>query len=186
MQVAFYGGSFNPPHVAHVLAVVYLLSAQGFQRVLVVPVFEHAFEKPLAGFEHRVRMCELAMGWLPGVQVSAVEAELERPTRTLHTLEHLSRQHPDWALRLVVGADQLPELHRWHQVDAIEAMAPILVLGRASVDRPEAPPALLPNVSSTHVRELLLSRGQAEADSELGRLVPQNVLRYIDQHGLYR
>jgi nicotinate-nucleotide adenylyltransferase len=73
MQVAFYGGSFNPPHVAHVLAAAYLRSVGGFDRVLFVPVFSHAFDKQLADYEHRVRMCELAVGWLPGVEVSRVE-----------------------------------------------------------------------------------------------------------------
>src|SRR6185436_19281792 len=100
MNVLFFGGSFDPPHVAHVLCVAHALSAGEFERALVVPVFEHAFGKRLCAFEHRLRMCELAFADLRNVEVSSVEAELERPSYTLRTLERLSREHPDWRLRL--------------------------------------------------------------------------------------
>ena len=76
--VAFYGGSFDPPHVAHVLAVAYLAGMGQFDRVLVVPVFRHAFEKRLTPFGERLRMCELAVGWLPGVEVTGVAIEGDR------------------------------------------------------------------------------------------------------------
>jgi len=66
-SVAIYGGSFDPPHVSHVLAAVYALKIAGFERVLVVPVFEHAFHKQLTPFEHRTRMCELAFAGITGV-----------------------------------------------------------------------------------------------------------------------
>src|SRR5579872_1448859 len=55
--VAVFGGSFNPPHVAHVLACALLLSVQQVDRVLVVPTFRHPFAKSLAAFEERLRMC---------------------------------------------------------------------------------------------------------------------------------
>ncbi len=185
MQVAFYGGSFNPPHVAHVLAVTYALSAGGFERVLVVPVYSHAFDKQLCPFEHRVRMCELAMGWLPGVEVSEVEASLETPSLTLRTLEHLRAAHPDYELRLMVGADVLGESDKWYAFDRIGRIAPPYVLGRVGIEHPDAPPPVVPAVSSTRVRELLSRRGATDADAELTRLVPRAVLAYIDEHRLY-
>ncbi|HEX3769227.1 MAG TPA: nicotinate-nicotinamide nucleotide adenylyltransferase, partial [Polyangiaceae bacterium] len=154
-RVAVFGGSFNPPHVAHVLACALVRSTEDVDAVLVVPTFQHPFAKMLAPFDDRVTMCELAMGWLPGVSVSRVEAELGGESRTLRTLETLSRQHPDWALRLVIGADILSEAPRWFGFDAIVKLAPPIVLGRRGVpgERGERhPPALLPEVSSTQVR----------------------------------
>lgn len=186
MQVAFYGGSFNPPHIAHVLAVTYALSVGGFDRVLVVPVYSHTFDKQLCPFEHRVRMCELAMGWLPGVEVSEVEASLETPSLTLRTLEHLSGAHPDYELRLMVGADVLGDTEKWYAFDRISKLAPPFVLGRVGVAHPGAPAPVVPDVSSTRVRELLSRRGAAEVDAELSRVVPRSVLAYVQQHRLYR
>jgi nicotinate-nucleotide adenylyltransferase len=70
-----YGGSFDPPHIAHVLSVAYALAVEPFERVIVVPVCEHAFPKRPAPFEHRARMCELAFADFPRVEVSRIEAE---------------------------------------------------------------------------------------------------------------
>ena len=114
-RVAVYGGSFNPPHVGHVLAAAYALSALPVDEVVVVPCFVHPFSKELVPFEDRLTLCELAMGWLPNVTVSRVEQELGGESRTLHTLEHLQRQHPDWAMRLLVGADILADTPKWHR-----------------------------------------------------------------------
>ncbi len=105
--VAVFGGSFNPPHVGHVLAVAYVLSTYGVERVVVVPAHKHPFGKPLASFDDRVRMCELAMEPFPRAQVSRIEETLDG--LTLHTLEALKKSHDDWNLRLVMGSDILLE-----------------------------------------------------------------------------
>jgi nicotinate-nucleotide adenylyltransferase len=182
MNVLFFGGSFDPPHVAHVLCVAYALSVGEFERVLVVPVFEHAFGKRLCPFEERVKMCELAFSLIEGVQISRLEAELVRPNFTLHTLEHLTREHPTWSLRLLVGSDVLTDTSKWYRFQDVVRLAPPFVVPRAGFgDTP-----LLPDVSSTRVRELLAERGRAEVDEELARLVPRAVLGHIDAHDLYR
>jgi nicotinate-nucleotide adenylyltransferase len=185
-DVAFFGGSFNPPHVAHVLATAYLRSVLGLPKVLVVPVFAHAFDKPLAGYEHRVRMCELAFSFASGVEVSREEEQLGTPSRTLRTLESIQARHPEWRLRLVIGADVLFETHKWHGFARIAEIAPPLVLGRAGVSHPDAPVPILPDVSSTRVRRLLAQRADPGAESELEALVPRAVLEYIERAGLYR
>jgi nicotinate-nucleotide adenylyltransferase len=195
-RVAVFGGSFNPPHIAHVLAVTYVLSVAPIDEVLVVPVYRHPFSKELAPFEHRLAMCELAVGWLPHVSVSAVERELGGESLTLRTLEHLAAEHPGWAMRLLVGADVLSDLPKWHRFSRIEELAPPIVLGRVGVSAlageghgaTGAGPArrvldaVLPQVSSTEVR-LALAAGDAEA---VRWRVPRAVIEYVLQHGLYR
>lgn len=185
-RVAFYGGSFNPPHVAHALAAAYALLVGGFDRVLVAPVFMHAFAKPLEGFAHRVRMCELSMGLMQGVEISEIEAELAMPNRTLTTLEHLKSRHTDWRLSMIIGADQLVEADKWHGFDKIRELVDLFVLGRVGVEAATAPPPVLPRVSSTEVRALLARRDDPEVRATLARLVPERVLAYIDEHDLYR
>ncbi|KYG05730.1 nicotinate-nucleotide adenylyltransferase [Sorangium cellulosum] len=195
-RVAIFGGSFNPPHVAHVLAATYAISVAPIDEVLVVPVYRHPFSKELAPFEHRLAMCQLALGWLPSVSVSAVERDLGGESLTLRTLEHLAAAHPGWAMRLLVGADVLPDLPRWHRFDRIEQLAPPIVLGRsgfaataaerldaAADPRPLLRPAdvLLPQISSSEIR-----RAFAAGDLEAVRQrVPRAVLDYALAHGLY-
>ena len=181
MNVAIFGGSFNPPHVAHVMACELVVARRDVDRLLVVPTFRHPFAKELAPYDDRVRMCELATAGIDGVEVSRVEEELGGESRTLRTLEHLADEHPGWRLRLVVGADILGEAHKWFGFEAIRAIAPLIVLGRAGVDAPDAAPAVLPRVSSTAVRAAVKG-GDWRA---VGDAVPAAVVAYIRERGLY-
>jgi nicotinate-nucleotide adenylyltransferase len=184
--LAIYGGSFDPPHISHVLAAVYALKVGGFEQVLVVPVFEHAFHKRLSPFEHRVRLCELAFAGIAGVLVSTVERELLTPSLTLRTVEHLVALHPDSAFRLLVGSDVLGDTSKWHAFERIAELAPPYIVARPGYEHPDAHAALLPDVSSTRIRDALAQRGSAESEGLLAGSVPRAVLAYIDEQGLYR
>lgn len=181
-RVAVFGGSFNPPHVAHVLAAVYVLSTEPVDEVLVVPVYRHPFSKELAPFEDRLEMCRLAFSWIPRVRVSPVERELGGESLTLRTLEHLRSTHPDWSMRLLLGADVIADLAKWHRFDRIAELAPPLFVGRAGVTIESAPEPMLPKISSTEVRDAI-GRGESE---RVDKLVPREVLAYAAEHGLYR
>jgi nicotinate-nucleotide adenylyltransferase len=187
-QVAVFGGSFDPPHVGHVLAVKYLRSIGVVDEVAIVPVFEHAFHKPLTAFDVRLRLLELAFAGEQDVHLSPIERDLPRPNYTLNTVRALSQQRPDVQLRLVVGADVLFDIDRWHQFQNIIELAPLLVLGRAGVSHPSAPVAVLPAVSSSEIRDRLAQQSaHPSADNEemLRRLVPKAVIDYIFEQGLY-
>ena len=181
-RVAFFGGSFNPPHVGHVLAVIYALATAPVDEVMVVPVYRHPFSKELAPFADRLAMSTLAMGWLPRVTVSSIEEGLGGDSLTLRTLQHLRAAQPSWQLRLLIGADVLGDLPKWHQWETIRSLAPPLVLGRRGVSRADAPAPILPCVSSTEIRALL----RAGAVGEASALIPANVLDYILANDLYR
>jgi nicotinate-nucleotide adenylyltransferase len=182
-RVAVFGGSFNPPHYAHVLAATLVRSMGVVDRVLVVPTFQHAFGKPLAPFGDRAAMCRLAMGWIPGVEVSEIEADLGGDSLTVRTLEHLTKQHPDWALRLVIGADVLQESSKWVAFDRVTALAPPLVLGRMGVrgGGTGEPLPLLPEISSTAVRNFAAE----EQWDEVAARVPAEVVKYLRARRLY-
>lgn len=177
--VAVYGGSFDPPHVAHVLVVAWVLTATEADRVLVVPAYQHPLGKEArTAYEHRVHMCELAVADLARVEVSRIEEQLGGDSRTLRTLEALGEQMPEARFRFVMGADLLDEVSEWHRFDLIEALAPPLIVGRAGYPGPEGTVAL-PGVSSTDLRERLHSGQGTEG------LLHRDVATYIHEHGLY-
>jgi nicotinate-nucleotide adenylyltransferase len=179
--VGVFGGSFNPPHMAHLLAVTVALARFELDRVLVVPTFQHPFAKALASYEDRVKMCELGMGWLPRVEISRVEEELGGESRTLRTIEHLRAQHPDWSFRFIMGADLVVESSKWYGFERIMKLAPPIVLGRVGVSYEGAPPAVLPEISSTEVRARIGEGRWSEAEP----FVPRAVLDYARERGLY-
>lgn len=178
---AVFGGSFNPPHLAHVLAIAVVHARFDVARVLVVPTHQHPFAKSLAPYDDRVAMCELAMGFLPRVDVSRVEEELGGESKTLRTIEHLRAAHPEWRLRFLMGADILVESSKWYRFDRIAELAPPIVLGRVGVEFDGAPTPVLPAISSTDVRALVA----AERWAELEPIVPRRVLEHVRARGLY-
>ena len=184
--VAIYGGSFDPPHISHVLAAVYALKVGGFEQVLVVPVYEHAFHKRLSPFEHRVRLCELSFAGIAGVEVSTIERALATPSLTLRTVEHLAGEHPDWAMRLLVGSDVLSDTGKWHAFARIAELAPPYIVARPGYEHPDANAALLPDVSSTRIRDALAQHADARSQALLASWVPRAALAYIAEHGLYQ
>ncbi|HEU5055864.1 MAG TPA: nicotinate-nicotinamide nucleotide adenylyltransferase [Kofleriaceae bacterium] len=180
--IAVYGGSFNPPHLAHQMACLAVLETQPVDRILMVPCHRHAFGKPLAPYEDRVEMCRLAAALFGGlVEVSTIESELgEGENRTFHTLTALRAREPDASFRLLVGADVLDEKDSWYRWDEVVAMAPLIVVGREGVAAGAGLALQLPAISSTEVRARL-ARGEGAEP-----LVPRSVLDYIAGRGLYR
>ena len=179
-QLGVFGGSFNPPHIAHVLAAAWALSAEPLARLLVVPTYRHPFQKTMAPYEHRLRMCELAFAELRAAEVSRIEAELGGESLTVRTLEELQRQLPNTRLRLIIGSDLLGETSKWHAFERIAELAPPLVIGRAGHET-VSPAAryVLPPISSTEVRRRL------RTGEDVTGLVPYAVVEYVREHGLY-
>lgn len=185
MTVAVFGGSFDPPHVGHVLAVHYVLSVAWVDTVVVVPVFEHAFRKRSESFEDRLALCEAAFGGIPHASVNPIERDLSAPSYTLQTVRALAEALPGANFRLLMGADLLPDVSKWHRFDELRNLAPPLVLGRAGVAESSAPPAVLPEISSSDVRGWLRERQKAPARQALEAYVPRAVLDLIERKGLY-
>lgn len=181
---AIFGGSFDPPHVGHVLGVHYALMTGMVELVTVVPVFRHAFDKEMADYEHRLALTRAAFAHVPEVEVSDVERSLPTPSYTIRTLQALAERHPNDELRLLIGTDLLADAHRWFKWDEIQALAPLLVLGRVGSPHADAP-AVLPDVSSSRVRAWLAERPAREASSALAQALPARVLREIELRGLY-
>jgi nicotinate-nucleotide adenylyltransferase len=182
-DVGLLGGSFNPPHVGHLMAAWYALATEPLDEVWLLPSYRHPFGKALAPFEERLRLCQLAARSLRGVHVCGAEAELaDDPLvgKTARTLEHLRAKHPAHRFALIVGTDVLPETASWYRWDLVKEQARIVVVGRQGHPAGAEGRPLLPAVSSTEIRERL-SRGQ-----DVSQLVPRKVVEYIRERGLYR
>lgn len=182
-NIAVYGGSFDPPHLGHIMVVSHLLlNDPSVDRILVVPCFEQR-GKNLTQFSERLTLCEEAFGWLPRTQVSTIEQELGGESLTLRTMQKLKELNPAWNLRFVMGTDLLESCHTWEGWDELEKIAPPLPIGRAGISpvREGDPTPIAPLVSSSIVREALAKRDYKTAE----RYLPTRVLRTIRFHELY-
>jgi nicotinate-nucleotide adenylyltransferase len=190
MQIALFGGSFDPPHIGHQFASLYVLETFEVDELWMIPCYRHPFDKRMGAFSHRVAMCRLAAASLgPRVRVSTIEEELGGPSYTLSTVQALATRHPEHEFLLVIGADLLRERERWHGASELLSRVRFIILGRAGVDAGPLRPGRdlchdssldLPAVSSTLVRSCLASGQDPKA------WLSQKVLAYIREHDLYR
>ena len=192
MRIALLGGSFNPPHIGHILNACYVLGAHRVDAVWFMPVYRHAFDKRLAPFDARVAMCERAIAPF-GDRLAVTRAEAEAPQGcfTVDLLEWLLPRHPGDTFSLVIGSDILRERHKWKSFDRIEQMVDIIVVPRAGYPMENGIPAalsptptdmsglFLPEVSSSQIRDLI-ARGQNP-----GTLLPKGVYEYIMENSIY-
>jgi nicotinate-nucleotide adenylyltransferase len=176
-EIGLFGGSFDPPHVGHLLAAAYVLATEPLDELWLIPVDQHPFEKPLvASYDHRVALCELLAAQLPRTKVSRVERESGQG-RTVDLLEWLHRQHPDDRWALVLGTDLDAEREQWKRFDRIEELARIISVRRGGYGEGGV---AIPEVSSTQVRSML------KAGADVSKLVPRAVLQAIRDAGTYR
>lgn len=190
-----FGGSFDPLHQAHIEVVESCLRSGACDEIWVLPSRVSPFKqgKHVTAFEHRYRMAELAFKDLPGVWVLPLEQQLPPPSYTLKTLQHLQRQYPERSWKLCIGSDNLASFERWYRYREILKIAGLLVALRPGYDEVRNTADIDPDIlaatrfvehrprrlSSTALREQLNSK-IPEAD-----MIPEAVLRYIREHGLY-
>jgi nicotinate-nucleotide adenylyltransferase len=179
-EIALFGGSFDPPHLGHLLAATYVLATEPVDELWLVPVYQHPFGKPLvAPFEHRLALCERLAAALPRARASSAEQESGQ-TRTVDLLEWLQRRHPEQRWALVLGTDLDAERPQWKQFDRIGQLARIVTVRRGGYAQAGGTEPIIPEISSTQVRALLKSGG------DVSRLVPRGVLQAIRDAGTYR
>ena len=178
-RIGLFGGSFNPPHVAHQLVCTLALSRGRVDEVWLMPCHQHAFVKELTDFDDRVVMCQRAAEPFGGrVKVTDVERVIGGVSRTVVTLEHLHRVSPEILWTLIVGSDILAEAHRWTAWERIQELATLFVVPRRGTGDGQS--VALPDIASSTIRQRL-------SDTQpVGDLLPTGVLEYIQDRGLYR
>ena len=134
-RVAFFGGSFDPPHLGHLAVAHAALAAMPLDSVLFAPVGTQPL-KPAgstASFADRVEMTQLAIAYEPAFKLCLADAPRPegRPNYTLETLEAVMRDLPkDCRLYCLMGADSFAGLKQWYRAAEICFVAPLIVASR--------------------------------------------------------
>jgi len=190
-RIGLFGGSFDPPHRAHVELARTALQALALDAVRWVPAgqpWQKARTNSAA--PHREAMVRLAIAGEPRFVLDRIELERAGPSITLDTVRALQAAEPDIEWVLLIGGDQYANLHTWHGWEELLARVPLAVAHRPGLHPPVSAAVLrhphrvvpLPmlDISSTDIRQRV-AQGLGVDD-----LVPPDVARYIEQHGLYR
>ncbi len=178
-RVCLFGGSFDPPHVAHTLAAVWALQTLPIDELWWMPVYEHAFGKRLLAWDARVAMITTAIRDLPAMRICTIEREMHAVSRTIDTVRTLQKRYPSTEFSLLIGSDLVDEIPLWKEGTTLQNMLPIYVLGREGYGEQSI---ALPDVSSTELRAALRDERQDFCAPRLNKHVAQ----LIREHGWYR
>ena len=134
--IALYGGSFDPPHLAHEAIVKALRKMDFIEKVIVMPTFLNPFK------ENFTAPAQLRLQWLrdifssyKDVEVSSYEVDLKKQVPTIETVEHLLKKYAK--IYLVIGADNLESLPQWHQFDKLKELVTFIVASRKNIEVPK-------------------------------------------------
>jgi len=195
LRIGVLGGTFDPPHVGHLLAAVDAYEALSLDKLIFVPAATQPLKTAapaVASAGDRLEMVRRAVGDDPRFEVSEVEIGRAGLSYTVETLETLTRENPGAELVLIIGMDALATFKRWKSPERIRELARLAVLTRESVDQgqrrlpvdSDGGPTLVGtrriDVSSSEIR-----RRVREGKSIRG-FVAESVETYISAANLYR
>lgn len=181
--ILYYGGSFNPPHIAHIMMISQLRAYFPKAWIWVAPAFRHAFDKQLMDFDLRMKMLCACFEGIPQVKVSDIERLLclsDGKSRgyTVDVVRRILGEYPDYQVKIIVGADILESLAQWYQYEELCKIADFLVFPRQGYDNTQALQVpFLPQVSSTEIRSMLQD---SDHSPRLKGLLPAVVLEMLE------
>jgi nicotinate-nucleotide adenylyltransferase len=193
-RVGLLGGTFNPPHIAHLVCAQEALLQLGLDRVLLVPVglAPHKAVEADPGVAHRVAMCEAAVAADERLGVSRADADREGPSYTVDLLRALGGEDD---LTFIVGGDMAGSLPTWRDPEGVLALARVAVAERDGVRRADIAERLA-GLAGAEERVCFLDMPRLDISSSLIRrraaagrpvryLVPDAVAAYIERERLY-
>lgn len=191
MKLGVFGGTFNPPHLGHLVVAEAAREALGLGKVLFVPsaVSPHKVHMDIVEAHHRLAMLELATQGNRAFEVSDIEIQRGGLSFTADTLEELHRRYPQDALVLLIGADNLLDFHTWREPEKILSLSEVVALTRPGFTARPVDDRFLGQFSVCAVPDIGIESRRIRKSIKEGKsiryLVPAAIEVYIQRNDLY-
>lgn len=189
LRIGLFGGTFDPPHLGHLVTAVNVRHALALDVVLLMVAndpWQKTGARAISPAADRLAMVRAAVEGVEGLEAGAEEIERGGASYTADTLALLKVKHPGARLFTIVGDDAAANIDTWERVDEVATMSQLVV-----VDRPGAPVTLSMRFDWRHVEVPRLEvsstdlRCRVTDGRPLDFLVPEKVIAIIRNRGLY-
>ncbi len=201
-NIGLFGGTFDPPHLGHLISAQAVAEALSLDQVIFIPSGNppHKKDRGITPGEKRMDMLRLAIADNPRFQLSDWELRQTAATYTIHTVRYFQQTYPTGRLCWLVGADSLHDLPNWFEFEHLIDIVDIVTACRGGLDIEQILSNLKDRLSKTRFDKLRGSlvktpgieiaahviREKVRAKESIRYLVPPAVEQYIRQEGLYR
>lgn len=186
LKIGILGGSFNPIHHAHLRNAQWALEQFQLDKIIFMPSGQPAYKttKVLESGKHRSKMVELAIQGNNHFEMNTLEVDNEGVHYTFNTVNALKKIYPNADFYMIIGADMVDILHTWYRIEELSKMITFIGITRQGYALQSSVPfeaCELPllEISSSQIRERIREHKSVQY------LMPDQVIRYIKQEGLY-
>jgi nicotinate-nucleotide adenylyltransferase len=193
MKIGILGGTFDPPHLGHLVVAEYVRERLGLGLVVFVPAVIPPHKQQRANItapEGRLEMVRRAIAGNPSFEVSDIEIRRGGISFTVDTLKEFRTQHPSDELYLLLGMDNVRDFGTWKDPDMIKRIAHLVIMTRPGYQKGAEIRGELRAMTVCEVPEIGISSREIRNLVTHGRsvryMVPPSVLEYMNEHRLYR
>ena len=165
--IALFGGSFDPPHLGHKAVVKALIKLKEIDNIVIMPTYLNPFkESSFAPAKLRLRWLQEIFASYEKVSISSFEVDKSKATPTIETVNYLLKSYDK--VYVVIGADNLMNLHKWHHYNELQSLVTFIVASRENREIPKEFLQLTVdvNISSTQLRQKLEKSKLCQVNSE--------------------
>jgi len=186
MKLAFFGGTFNPPHKGHEMMINHCYDL--FDQLLIIPnrVSPEKLNNPPVSEFHRFNMLNILIG-NKNIKIDTFELDSSKDSYTYYTLEYLIQNYTFSDLYMIIGEDQLSNLFNWYKIDSILKRVEILCFKRENISKRNDKLQNIQYVqfncllSSSKIREMIKNNIPLKKET-----INQEVHKYIEDNNLYK
>lgn len=187
MRIGILGGSFDPPHIGHILIARQVKKLMGLDEIWLMPYYKHSWDSTVSSAKHRFAMAKLIEE--KGIIVSSEEIKSKRKNYTIQTARRLKRKYPH-AFFWIVGTDILSDFKKWRKHEELTKEIKFIVVPRKGFSvEPKLPKGFLfissPEFVTSDISSSIIRRKIKDGLSVDG-LIQKQVLLYIQKHKLYQ
>lgn len=185
-KVGILGGTYNPPHIGHLMIANEVKHALGLDEVRLMPTAmpPHKEADHQISPAARLEMVERAVEGLEGFYASSFEIDRGGISYTVDTMEQLISMEPHTAFYFIIGGDMIDQLHTWHRIDELVDMIQFVGVNRPGWKSETDYPVILIDVPEIDLSSTLL-RQRFQTGGTVQFLIPEQVEEFIREEGLY-